>query len=70
MTGVDRFLDFEERTGTLTCEAGVSLESIIEMFAPRGWFPMITPGTKFVTVAGCIANDVHGRAASFSASSG
>ncbi len=61
-TGLNRLLGFDERSGVLTCEAGTSLESIIETFAPRGWFPMITPGTKFVTVAGCIANDVHGKA--------
>jgi decaprenylphospho-beta-D-ribofuranose 2-oxidase len=59
---LDRFVSFDEHTGVLVCEAGVSLESIIEVFAPRGWFPMITPGTKFVTVAGCIANDIHGKA--------
>lgn len=59
---VDRYLTFDERTGTLTCEAGLSLARIIQDFAPRGWFPMITPGTKFVTVGGCIANDVHGKA--------
>lgn len=61
-TSMDRFLSFDETTGTLVCEAGASLESIIDVFAPRGWFPMITPGTKFVTVGGCIANDVHGKA--------
>jgi decaprenylphospho-beta-D-ribofuranose 2-oxidase len=59
---MDRYLAFDEQSGTLTCEAGVSLERIIQDFAPRGWFPMITPGTKFVTVGGCIANDVHGKA--------
>ncbi len=62
MTKLDRFLAFDEATGTLTCEAGVSLAQIIHHFAPRGWFPMITPGTRFVTVGGCIANDVHGKA--------
>ena len=62
MSRLQHLLSFDERTGTLTCEAGASLESIIATFAPRGWFPMITPGTKFVTVAGCIANDVHGKA--------
>ncbi len=61
-TNLDHFLAFDELTGTLTCEGGVSLESIIETFARRGWFPMITPGTKLVTVAGCIANDIHGKA--------
>lgn len=59
---MDRFLDFDPFNGILRCEAGTSLESIIETFAPRGWFPMITPGTKFVTIAGCIANDIHGKA--------
>jgi decaprenylphospho-beta-D-ribofuranose 2-oxidase len=59
---LDRYLGFDAGTGTLICEAGVSLATIIETFAPRGWFPMITPGTKFVTVGGCIANDVHGKA--------
>jgi decaprenylphospho-beta-D-ribofuranose 2-oxidase len=62
MTRVDRYLGFDEATGTLSCEAGVSLAQIIDDFAPRGWFPVITPGTKFVTVGGCIANDVHGKA--------
>ncbi len=59
---LDRILAFDEQTGVLTCEAGLSLERMIELFAPGGWFPMITPGTKFVTVGGCIANDVHGKA--------
>ncbi|MDB4975860.1 MAG: FAD-binding oxidoreductase [Myxococcaceae bacterium] len=59
---VDRYLGFDESTGTLTCEAGVSLAQIIHDFAPRGWFPLITPGTKYVTVGGCVANDVHGKA--------
>ncbi len=61
-TGLDRLLAFDDLTGVLTCEAGVSLETLIDVFAPRGWFPMITPGTKFVTVGGCIANDIHGKA--------
>lgn len=62
MRRFDRYVAFDDATGTLTCEGGVSLDQIIHDFAPRGWFPMITPGTKFVTVGGCIANDVHGKA--------
>jgi decaprenylphospho-beta-D-ribofuranose 2-oxidase len=58
----DRYLAFDEATGVLTCEAGVSLGQIIADFAPRGWFPAITPGTKYVTIGGCIGNDVHGKA--------
>ncbi|HKP62930.1 MAG TPA: FAD-binding oxidoreductase, partial [Polyangiales bacterium] len=62
MRRLDRYLSFQRATGTLHCESGVTLAQIIHDFAPRGWFPMITPGTKFVTVGGCIANDVHGKA--------
>jgi len=38
MTRVDRYLGFDERTGTLECEAVVTLEQIIRDFAPRGGF--------------------------------
>ncbi len=62
LTDLDRFVSFDEATATLTCEAGVSLAQILEAFVPRGFFPAITPGTKHVTIGGCIANDVHGKA--------
>src|SRR5688572_29246299 len=62
MEKLNHFLAFDPAKGILVCEAGVSLEDIIEYLAPRGWFPMITPGTKFITIGGAIANDVHGKA--------
>lgn len=62
LTPMDRFLAFDEASARLTCEAGASLAQILAAFAPRGFFPAITPGTKHVTIGGCIANDVHGKA--------
>lgn len=59
--GMDRFIAFDEATGVLTCEAGVLLSEILEVFVPRGWFLPVTPGTRFVTVGGAIANDVHSK---------
>ena len=59
--GLDRFIAFDETTGVLRCEAGVLLADIIEFALPRGWFLPVTPGTRFVTVGGAIANDVHGK---------
>lgn len=56
-----RLLSFDPRTGQLTAEAGVMLADIISVFLPRGWFPAVTPGTKFVTLGGMIAADVHGK---------
>ena len=60
-TRADRVLDFDAVAGTLTCEAGLSLAEILRVFLPRGWFPPVTPGTKFVTIGGCVACDVHGK---------
>jgi decaprenylphospho-beta-D-ribofuranose 2-oxidase len=60
-TRADRILDFDPVSGRLTCEAGLSLAEILRVFLPRGWFPPVTPGTKFVTVGGCVASDVHGK---------
>ncbi|MCD9014496.1 FAD-binding oxidoreductase [Parachryseolinea silvisoli] len=62
MEKMNHFLAFDAEKGILHCEAGVSLEEIIDHLAPRGWFPLITPGTKFITIGGAIANDVHGKA--------
>lgn len=57
----NRFISFEESSGMLTCESGVTFEDILRVFLPRGWFLPVTPGTKFITVGGAIASDVHGK---------
>jgi FAD/FMN-containing dehydrogenase len=58
---MDHMLTFDRETGILHCEAGVSLSEILEVFTPEGWFLPVTPGTRFVTVGGAIASDVHGK---------
>ncbi len=56
-----RFLDFNPQTGVLHAEAGASFADILETFVPRGYFLPVTPGTRFVTLGGAIACDVHGK---------
>lgn len=58
---LNRFLGFDANTGILECEAGLSFAEIIQVFLPRGYFLPVTPGTKYVTVGGAIASDVHGK---------
>ena len=57
----NKILDFAPRTGRVTCESGVTLAELLEAFLPRGWFLPVTPGTKFISVGGAIASDVHGK---------
>lgn len=59
--GLDRYIAFDRASGVIEVEAGVSLGEIIELALPQGWFPAALPGTRFVTVGGAIANDVHGK---------
>jgi FAD/FMN-containing dehydrogenase len=61
MRAFNRMLAFDRETGQLIAEAGVLLADIISVFLSRGWFPAVTPGTKFVTVGGMVAADVHGK---------
>lgn len=59
--GLNRFIHFDTASGVLRCEAGVTLAEILKLSVPQGWFLPVTPGTKFVSVGGAIANDVHGK---------
>ncbi|KQP66177.1 FAD-binding oxidoreductase [Methylobacterium sp. Leaf112] len=61
LRGLDRMIAFDPETGHLAVEAGVLLADIVDAFLPRGFFPAVVPGTRFVTVGGAIAADVHGK---------
>lgn len=60
-THFNNLLAFDEQTGVLTCQSGVSLKELLDIFVPRGWFLPVTPGTKYITVGGAVASDVHGK---------
>jgi len=59
--GMNRIIAFDRETGLLTAEAGISLAQILDFAVPRGFFLPVTPGTKYVTLGGAIANDIHGK---------
>lgn len=61
MTRLDRIIAFDQASGLLCVEAGITIGDIARLFAPRGWLPAVIPGTGFATVGGCIAMDVHGK---------
>jgi L-gulonolactone oxidase len=58
---LDRLISFDRQSGIVRAEAGVSLDRLLRVIVPAGWFVPVTPGTKFVTLGGAVANDVHGK---------
>ena len=57
----DKVLAFDELNGIITCQSGLLLSDLLQIVVPRGWFLPVTPGTKFITVGGAVASDVHGK---------
>ncbi len=58
---LNHFIRFDRNTGILCVEAGVTLDTVLKVIVPEGWFVPVTPGTRFVTLGGMLANDVHGK---------
>jgi L-gulonolactone oxidase len=60
-SALDRIIAFDASSGVLRAEAGMTLGAVLRFSVPRGWFLPTSPGTRFVTLAGAVANDVHGK---------
>jgi decaprenylphospho-beta-D-ribofuranose 2-oxidase len=57
----DKILSFDTENGILECQSGITLDQVLEVIVPKGWFLPVTPGTKFITIGGAVASDVHGK---------
>ncbi len=60
-TSLDKLISFDSESGVLSCESGCTIGQLLDVLVPQGWFVPVTPGTKYVTVGGAVANDVHGK---------
>jgi FAD/FMN-containing dehydrogenase len=61
MSNMDRLLSFNQNTGIISAQSGLTIDRLISIILPRGWFMPVTPGTKYVTLGGAVANDIHGK---------
>lgn len=57
----NKIIDFNEKSGVITCEAGILLTKLNAFIHPKGYRLFVIPGTEQITVGGAIANDVHGK---------
>jgi FAD/FMN-containing dehydrogenase len=57
----DKVLAFDTVNGIFECQSGITLDQVLEIIVPEGWFLPVTPGTKFITIGGAVASDVHGK---------
>ncbi|HYF47463.1 MAG TPA: FAD-dependent oxidoreductase, partial [Acidimicrobiales bacterium] len=60
-TGVRKVLAFDGATGLITAEAGLSFDDLLRFVVPQGWFVPVSPGTRYITVGGAVAADIHGK---------
>lgn len=60
-SAMDMILGLDAATGVVRVEAGCTLDALLHVLVPRGWFLPVVPGTRFVSIGGAIANDIHGK---------
>ncbi len=57
----DNILSFDTQSGIFECQSGITLEQVLDVIVPQGWFLYVTPGTKLITIGGAVASNVHGK---------
>ncbi len=58
---LNKVISFDKEKGIIEVESGLSLKALLEVTIPAGWFIPVSPGTKYVTIGGMVAADVHGK---------
>ena len=57
----NKMLNFNPETGLLKVQSGISFDELLKVFVPRGFFPPVVPGTKYITIGGAVASNIHGK---------
>ncbi len=61
MKNFNQVLNFDKTEGIIEAQSGVLLKNILNLIVSEGWCVPVTPGTKYVSIGGMIANNVHGK---------
>lgn len=57
----DKVISFDSTHGIFECQSGITLDQVLEIIVPLGWFIPVSPGTKFITIGGAVASNIHGK---------
>ena len=60
-TKLNKILYFNKKNGIIEVESGISIKELVKQTVRNGWFLPVTPGSKYITIGGMVASDVHGK---------
>ena len=60
-TKLNKILYFNKKNGIIEVESGISIKELVKETVRNGWFLPVTPGSKYITIGGMVASDVHGK---------
>lgn len=61
LTQFAKIKSFDEESGLLVADPGVTLEMIWRHCVPLGWWPPVVSGTMYPTLGGLLSMNVHGK---------
>ena len=61
MRNFNKVINFDDKKGLVELQSGILLNEVLPIIVERGWIFPITPGTKYVSIGGMVANNVHGK---------
>lgn len=57
----NKIINFDKKKGKIKVQSGILLKNLLEKTIPDGWFVPVSPGTKYVSIGGMVASNVHGK---------
>ena len=58
---LNKIISFDETTGVCKVESGVTFEELLCATLNSDWYPPVVPGSRYISLGGAFASDVHGK---------